>query len=66
MKLQSWVYAEAALRSLTAVMSLIGAVLTVLLIITHPHVRNTLAITQTLEMAFIARYLSCGNTHGTF
>lgn len=39
-------------------MSLVGAVLAVLLVVTHPNVGDALAITQTLEMAVIARDLS--------
>lgn len=41
-------------------MPLVRAVLAVLLVVTHPNVRDALAITQTLEMAVIARDLGCG------
>lgn len=41
-------------------MSLVRAVLAVLLVVTHPNVRDTLAITQTLEMAVITCDLGCG------
>lgn len=43
-------------------MPLVRAVLTVLLVVTHPNIRDALAITQTFEMAVITRDLGCGES----
>lgn len=40
--------------------SLVRAVFAVLLVVTHPNVRDALAITQTFKMALSTSDLSCG------